>query len=86
MTLVWSRAAWEDYLYWQANDRKIVQRINLLLKDVARNQNTGLGKPEALKHGFQGYWSRRITDEHRLIYKLVGDEIRIAQCRYHYAP
>lgn len=86
MTLVWSRAAWEDYLYWQANDRKIVQRINALLKDIARNGNAGLGKPEALKHGFQGYWSRRITDEHRLIYKLTGDEIRIAQCRYHYAP
>lgn len=86
MTLVWSRAAWEDYLYWQANDRKIVLRINALLKDIARNGNGGLGKPEALKHGFQGYWSRRITDEHRLIYKLVGDEIRIAQCRYHYAP
>ncbi len=86
MTLVWSRAAWEDYLSWQANDRKIVQRINLLLKDIARNGNRGLGKPEALKHGFQGYWSRRITDEHRLIYKVVGDEIRIAQCRYHYAP
>ncbi len=86
MTLVWSRAAWEDYVHWQANDRKIVQRINALLKDIARNGNDGLGKPEALKHGFQGYWSRRITDEHRLIYKLVGDEIRIAQCRYHYAP
>ena len=86
MTLLWSRAAWEDYLYWQANDRKIVLRINALLKDIARNGNSGLGKPEALKHGFQGYWSRRITDEHRLIYKLVGDEIRIAQCRYHYAP
>ena len=86
MTLVWSRAAWEDYLYWQANDRKIVQRINALLKDISRNGNDGLGKPEALKHGFQGYWSRRITDEHRLIYKLVGDEIRIAQCRYHYSP
>lgn len=91
MTLVWSRAAWEDYLYWQATDRKIVTRINALLKDIARNgaapsPQTGLGKPEALKHGFQGYWSRRITEEHRLIYKLVGDEIRIAQCRYHYAP
>jgi toxin YoeB len=86
VTLVWSRAAWEDYLYWQANDRKIVQRINALLKDIARNGNAGLGNPEALKHGFQGYWSRRITDEHRLIYKLMGDEIRIAQCRYHYAP
>jgi toxin YoeB len=91
VTLVWSRAAWEDYLYWQANDRKLVQRINALLKDIARNgaessPQAGLGKPEALKHGFQGYWSRRITDEHRLIYKIVGDEIRIAQCRYHYAP
>jgi toxin YoeB len=85
VTLVWSRAAWQDYLYWQANDRKLVQRINALLKDIARSGNTGIGKPEALKHGFQGYWSRRITDEHRLIYKLTGDEIRVAQCRYHYA-
>lgn len=85
MTLVWSRAAREDYLYWQVNDSKIMQRINALLKDISRNGNSGVGKPEALKHGFQGYWSRRITDEHRLIYKLVGDEIRIAQCRYHYA-
>lgn len=86
MTLVWSRAAWEDYLFWQANDRKIVQRINAVLRDIARNGNAGLGKPEALKHGFQSYRSRRITDEHRLIYKIVEDEIRIAQCRYHYAP
>jgi toxin YoeB len=97
VTLVWSRAAWEDYLYWQATDRKIVKRIDALiknvalLKDIARtgaasSPQAGLGKPEALKHGFQGYWSRRITDEHRLIYKLAGDEIRIAQCRYHYAP
>jgi toxin YoeB len=55
-----------------------------LIKDVARNSNEGIGKPEPLKYGFQGYWSRRITDEHRLIYKVVDDEIRIAQCRYHY--
>lgn len=85
MTLVWSRAAWEDYLFWQQQDRKIVRRINALLKDIERHQNEGIGKPEALKHGFRGYWSRRITDEHRLIYRIEGDEIRIAQCRFHYS-
>jgi toxin YoeB len=82
--LVWDENAWLDYLYWQAQDRRIVKRINELLKDVARNDNSGIGKPELLKHGFQGYWSRRITDEHRLVYRVVGDEIRVAACRYHY--
>ncbi|EWM15790.1 hypothetical protein KUTG_06094 [Kutzneria sp. 744] len=60
------------------------RRVNALIKDIERNGNEGIGKPEALKHGFQRYWSRRITDEHRLVYKLAGDEIRIAACRYHY--
>ena len=84
MKLVWDESAWDDYTWWQIQDRKIVKRINTLIKDVARNSNEGIGKPEPLKYGFQGYWSRRITDEHRLIYKVVDDEIRIAQCRYHY--
>lgn len=85
MKLVWDEHAREDYLWWQAQDRKVLRRINTLITDVARHGNEGIGKPEALKHGFQGYWSRRITDEHRLVYKIVVAEIRIAACRYHYA-
>jgi toxin YoeB len=84
MKFVWDADAWEDYLHWQGEDRHVLRRINELLKDIARNGNEGIGKPEPLKHGFQGYWSRRITSEHRLVYKVVGDEIRIAACRYHY--
>jgi toxin YoeB len=84
MTLIWDELAWEDYLWWQAQDRKIVKRINDLIKDIGRNGNDGIGKPEPLKHGFQGYWSRRINDEHRLVYKVDAGEIRIAACRYHY--
>ena len=84
MKYVWDESAWSDYLWWQQQDRRIVRRINDLLKDIARNGNEGIGKPEALKHGFQGYWSRRITDEHRLVYKVSGAEVRIAACRYHY--
>lgn len=84
MLLVWDEAAWEDYLWWQTEDRRTLKRINQLVKDIDRNGNEGIGKPEALKHGLSGYWSRRITDEHRLVYKVVGDEIRIAACRYHY--
>ncbi len=85
MKLVWDGSAWEDYLWWQAQDRRVVKRINVLIEDVTRNGNSGIGKPEPLKHGFQGYRSRRITDEHRLIYKIAGDEVRIAACRYHYS-
>lgn len=84
MRFVWDEDAWSDYVGWQADDRRIVRRINDLLKDIARNGNQGIGKPEALKHGFRGYWSRRITQEHRLVYRVVGDELRIAACRYHY--
>lgn len=84
MKLVWDENAWQDYVWWQTQDRKLLKRINALIQDIARNGNEGNGKPEPLKHGFQGYWSRRITDEHRLVYKIVGSEIRIAQCRYHY--
>lgn len=84
MKLVWDESAWADYVWWQAQDRKILQRINTLITDIQRNGNEGIGKPEPLKHGFQGYWSRRITDEHRLVYKIAEDEIRIAACRYHY--
>ena len=84
MKVVFSSQGWEDYLWWQAQDRRLVRRVNTLLADIARNGNEGIGKPESLKHGFSGYWSRRITEEHRLVYKVVGDEIRVAQCRYHY--
>jgi len=84
--LVWDEAAWEDYLWWQAQERRVLKRVNALLQEIARNGNGGIGKPEPLKHGFSGYWSRRITDEHRLVYKLVDDGIRVAACRYHYEP
>jgi toxin YoeB len=80
-----SMDAWEDYTHWQSEDRRVLKRINLLLKDIERNGNEGIGKPEALKHGFHGYWSRRITDEHRLVYRLADDQILIAQCRFHYS-
>lgn len=84
MKVVFSARAWDDYLWWQRQDRKLLKRINVLIQDVARNGNDGIGKPEPLKHGFQGYWSRRISDEQRLVYKVVDDEVRIAACRYHY--
>jgi toxin YoeB len=89
MTYVWDSTAWEDCLYWQEQDRRTLKRVNCLVKDIARGAhdgrpNEGIGKPEALKHGLHGYWSRRISDEHRLIYKVVDDEIRVAACRYHY--
>ena len=78
--------AWEDYLYWQNNDKKILKRINTLLKDIKRNPDDkeGLGKPERLKENLSGYYSRRITSEHRLVYKILDGMIIIAQCRHHY--
>lgn len=84
MRIVFSARGWEDYLWWQQADRKLLKRINRLIHDVVCNANEGIGKPEPLKDGFQGYWFRRINDEHRLIYKIVADEVRIAACRYHY--
>ena len=84
MKVVFSARGWDDYLWWQRQDRKLLKRINQLIQDVIRNGNEGIGKPEPLKHGFQGYWSRRINDEHRLVYKIVEDEVRVAACRYHY--
>lgn len=83
MRIVFSSRAWDDYLWWQRQDRKLLKRVNLLIQDVMRQGNEGIGKPESLKHRFQGYWSRRISDEHRLISKVVVDEVRIAACRYH---
>ena len=84
MKLVFSDHAWEDYLYWQNTDRKILGRINTMIKETLRNPFEGLGKPEPLKHALSGYWSRRITDEHRFVYKISEDSIQIAQLRYHY--
>ncbi len=84
MKLLWDESVWDDYKWWQVQDRKILKRINALIQNIERNGNEGIGKPEAFKHGLHGYWSRRITDEHRLVYKIVDDQIRIAGCRYHY--
>ncbi|MFC0678010.1 Txe/YoeB family addiction module toxin [Lysobacter korlensis] len=84
MRLVFSEQAWEDYLYWQKTDKKLVQRINGLIKEISRTPHEGTGKPEPLKHALSGYWSRRITDEHRIVYKVADGELLIAQLRYHY--
>ena len=84
MKLIFSEHAWEDYLYWQRTDRKLLQRINTLIKEIQRSPFTGIGKPEPLKHGLAGYWSRRLTDEHRIVYKVEADSLFIAQLRYHY--
>lgn len=89
MLLIWDENAWADYLWWQGQDRRVLRRINSLIADIVRgdnqgNGNEGIGKPEALKHDFAGYWSRRITDEHRLVHKIADGELRIAACRYHY--
>ncbi len=85
MKLMFSSNAWEQYLYWQNTDKKVLKRINLLIKDIQRSGNEGVGKPEPLKHGLSGYWSRRINDEHRIVYKLGDGVILIAQLRYHYS-
>ncbi|MDQ1339407.1 MAG: toxin YoeB [Campylobacterota bacterium] len=85
--IIWfADRGWEDYQYWAANDKKMLKRVNLLLQDIKRNPNdsNGIGKPERLKENFQDYFSRRITAEHRLVYKIIGDLIVVAQCRFHY--
>ena len=82
--ITFRQRAWEDYLPWQQTDRKMLQRINLLIRDIQRDPYSGLGKPEPLKHQFSGFWSRRIDDEHRLVYTFIDDELIIVQCRYHY--
>ncbi len=84
MKLIFSSKAWENYLYWQKTDKAMVKRINALIKDIQRNPFDGIGKPEPLKHGLSGYWSRRINDEHRIVYKVAEDNLLIAQLRYHY--
>jgi toxin YoeB len=88
MKLVWTQLAWDDYLYWQENNRDIVERINTLIEDTRRSPFKGIGKPEPLKGEFNEWWSRRITGEHRLVYRVAGkadtQQLEIAQCRYHY--
>jgi toxin YoeB len=84
MILCWAETAWQDYLYWQTNDKKVVQRISKLIKDIRRHPQQGLGDPEPLKHNWSGYWSRRIDRQHRLVYKVTDEKIIIVQCRYHY--
>lgn len=86
MIIAFSAIGWEDYIYWQQTNKKVLKRINLLIKDIARNPDDeqGIGKPEMLKGNLSGYLSRRITDEHRLVYKINGDYVIIAQCRFHY--
>jgi toxin YoeB len=85
MNIQFSERAWEDYAHWQKHDHKLVKKINALMVDISRDDPyEGIGKPEPLKHAFSGFWSRRITDEHRLVYRISGDIIQLAQLRYHY--
>ena len=84
MKLVFANEAWEDYLYWQKQDRKMVERINKLIRETQRELFSGVGKPEPLRHALSGFWSRRITDEHRMVYRVDGDELQIVQLRFHY--
>lgn len=84
MIKIWDDEAWEDYLYWQTQDRKTLKRINLLIQDIDRNGYSGIGKPEPLKGNMQGYWSRRIDEVNRLVYRINGGKIEIIQCRTHY--
>ena len=84
MKLTFAKKAWEDYLYWQRTDKKTLKRINTLIKDIKRNPYSGIGDPEPLKYNWSGFWSRRITKEHRLVYAVEKDAISIAQCRFHY--
>jgi toxin YoeB len=84
VNLVFSDDAWEEYLYWQETDPQMLKRIHQLIKEIMRDPYRGIGKPEPLKHALQGYWSRRITGEHRIVYRVSGDDVRIAQLRHHY--
>lgn len=84
MILSWVDTAWDDYTYWQKTDNKILQRINVMIKEIKRQPFKGIGKPEPLKHDWSGFWSRRINREHRLVYKISKGTLYIAQCRYHY--
>lgn len=85
MRLVFTRSAWEDYLWYQEQDRQLLKRVNQLIKDVLRTPFEGIGKPEALKADLTGFWSRRINDEHRLVYGVIKTDLVIISCRYHYS-
>ncbi len=84
MKISFHEHAWEDYLYWQQQDKRVLKRINTLIKAICREPFTGIGKPEPLKYTLSGYWSRRIDDEHRLVYTVQDRHLIIIQCRYHY--
>ena len=84
MRLIFAEQAWQDYLHWQVTDKVLLKCINALIKETSRTPYSGTGKPEALKHALAGYWSRRINDEHRMVYKVDGDALLLAQLRYHY--
>jgi len=85
LRLVFAPQAWEDYEYWQQTDRSVVKRVNRLIDDALRTPTTGIGKPEPLKYGISGAWSRRVTEEHRLVYSVCGDDLIVLQVRYHYS-
>lgn len=82
--LIFSEKAWQEYVYWQTQDKKTIRRINLLLQDIQRNYYSGIGKPEPLKENFSGFWSRRIDDTNRIVYRVSNDNIEILQCKGHY--
>ena len=84
MKLIFADEAWDDYLYWQKQDKRMVERINKLIRETQREPFAGVGKPEPMKHALSGFWSRRITDEHRMVYRLEGNDLLIAQLRYRY--
>ena len=84
MSLIFADTAWEDYLYWQKQGKRMVERINKLIQETLREPFAGVGKPEPLRHALSGFWSRRITDEHRMVYRFEGKDLLIAQLRYHY--
>jgi len=84
MKKTWSDEAWDEYVEWQRDDKKALNKINELLKDIDRHPFEGLGKPEPLKHELTGYWSRHINDEHRLVYQIQSGSMYIARCKYHY--
>lgn len=84
MKIQFATSAWDDYLHWQGNDRRMLERVNKLIREVQRDPFSGFGKPEPLKHALAGWWSRRINDEHRMVYRVEGDVLQIAQLRYHY--
>lgn len=84
MKLIFAEEAWGDYLFWQKQDKRMVERINKLIAEIQRQPFEGIGKPEPLKHALSGFWSRRINDEHRIVYRVEGDNLQIAQLRFHY--